>query len=509
MSRRERLAWIGLVVFAAVLRLAALGVRPPHHDEAVHAHFVDVMLSGGGYHYDPTYHGPLLFYVTALVFAILGEGLTTLRLYPALAGIALVALPLLLRRRLGPRAAWWTGLVLALSPSFLYYSRFARNDVPVSLFTAAALVFLLRAVDGSWRWLPWVGVAAALHLAAKETFYVNVPLIAVGAAAVAVRGGVGRSVRAAAAWLRERMAPAATAVAWFFIIVLVAYTFFLVHPGDALFPYKAVSYWHGQHTVQRVGGPWAYHLPRLALYEFLIVGTALLRVARRWRRLQALEVFCATWGLAALVMYAYLGEKVPWLEVHQLLPFVPLAGLELGRVFSPEGRRTARALAGVALAATAWSSVAVAYLYPTITTTDRHAELLVFVQTTPEAGALAEHGREVAAAAPTDHPVIAVAGEASWPLSWQWRGLPVWWRLPDPGMRPDLVVCDPGDVARVRANLGAGYDARTIPLRGWWVEEWSGVTPLDVARWFVTRVAWSPLGATDVTVLERRGGGEP
>ncbi len=508
MNRRERLAWVLLVLVALCLRVWQLGARPPHHDESVHAYFTDTLLHQGEYHYDPTYHGPLLYYITAPVFAIFGESLVTLRLYPALAGVALVALPLALRRRIGPRAAWFAGSIIAISPSFLYYSRFGREDMGVALFTAAALVLFANVRRHGWRPIPWIGVAAALHACTKETFYVTLPLLAVAGCTVAVHGGLATSVRRALAWLRQHAVPVTTAVLWFLVVTITAYTVLFTHPADALFPVKAIRYWYEQHKIQRVGGPWFYHLPRLALYEVLPVFGGLVWVLRRLRRLREIEVFCASWGLASIAMYAYLGEKVPWLEVHQVLPFVPLAAMQLARTFGPHGRWWSRGLAGTAIAATLWSAVAVTYLHPTITTSDPHAELLVFVQTTPEEGLLADHGLALAKAQP-ENPEAAVAGEGTWPLSWQWRKLPVWWSLPTAAMRPPIVVCDPKDELPLATQLGSAYTERRIPLRGWWVETYRGITPLDVLRWFVTRRAWSPVGATDIAVYERAGTAPP
>ena len=505
MRRGERIAWGALLVVALGLRLWALDVRPPHHDEAVHAHFADVLITQRAYRYDPTYHGPLLFFLMGGLFLLGGENLVTARLYPALAGVALVAVPLLLRRRVGPRAAWWCGALLAVSPSFLYYSRFARNDVPVALFTALALVVLVVAARTKrWQLLPWAGVAAALHAVSKETFYVTVPLLVLAALAVAARRGLLATGSRLASWARAHWRELAVTVAAFVVITELMYTFFFVHAEDFAFPLKAVRYWYEQHTIQRVGGPWYYHLPRLALYEFLPLGAGVAWLVRRRGRLRDLEVFCFVWGLASVAMYAYLGEKVPWLAVHQVLPWVLLAGAQLGRTFSARGRWWSRGVAAAALAATAWSTVAVSYRHPTITTSDPHAELLVFVQTTPEVGELVRLGRQLARTG-TEGLVACVVGEGSWPLSWQWRTLKVQWTLPAEGARPALVVCDPPDEAVARERLGDGYAARRIPLRGWWVEEWNGVGPREVARWFVTRRAWSPIGATEVMVFERPG----
>jgi uncharacterized protein (TIGR03663 family) len=501
-SCRERSAWGVLLAAALLLRVVGLEWRPPHHDEAIHAHFADAVLTRTEYRYDPTYHGPLLFYLTAVIFAAGGQSLTTARLYPALAGVALVALPLLLRRRLGGRTAFWCGLLLAVSPTFVYYSRFARNDVPVALFTAAALVLLLRRTAGGWRRLPWVGVLAALHAISKETFYVTVPLLAGAGGAAALAGGVRGPLRRGWSFIRRHAAPLTAALLWFASVTITAYTFGFIHPEDAAFPLRAVQYWYEQHRIQRVAGPWFYYLPRLILYEMAIVGPALVWAVRRRGRLRGIEAFCLAWGLGSIAAYAFLGEKTPWLLTHQVLPFVPLAGFQLARTFSPRGRAWSRALAGSLLAAAAWSTAAVTFRYPAMTTADPHGELLVYVQTTPETGELARRG--VLLAEKAGSPLVAaVAGEATWPLWWQWRRLPVRWGLPEAGTRPAIVVCNPEDEAAAAAALGPDYSARRVPLRAWWVEEWRGVGPREIALWFVTRRAWSPIGASDMVVFER------
>ena len=396
MTRREKLAWAALLALALLVRVWGLGDMPPHHDEAVHAHFADVLITQHAYRYDPTYHGPLLFYTMGALFLVLGESLSVARLYPALAGVALAALPIVLRRRIGARAAWWSGLLLAASPSFVYYSRFARNDVPVALFTAAALVLLVLVRRRGGAVIPWVGVLAAMHAISKETFYVTCPLLAGGGAAVALRDGLRRSAVRTREWLGRHAFRVGTAILWFVAITIAAYTFGFVHPEDFAFPVKAISYWYAQHQIQRVGGPWHYHLPRLALYEFAIAVPALVWAVRRRARMGRLEIFCLTWGVLAICMYAYLGEKTPWLLVHQVLPLVPLAGAQLARTFSSHGAWWSRVPAAVAVAATLWSTTASSFLYPTITTSDPHAELIVFVQTTPEGGALAREGLDIA-----------------------------------------------------------------------------------------------------------------
>ena len=504
MSRRERLAWTALIAAALALRLVALGAKPPHHDEAIHCDFAYTLLTQGTYHYDPTYHGPLIYYILAPLFALLGATTTVGRLYPALAGTALVAVPLLVRRRLGAGPAWWSGFLLAISPIFLYYSRFAREDVPVALFTALAVALFARVRRRGWRQIPWIGAAAAGHAVMKETFYVTLPLMGLAAYVVALRDGVWASIRRGFAWIDRYRIAIGTAILWFIAITVTLFTVFFTHPEDWAFPVKAITYWYQQHELQRVGGPWWYYLPRLALYEFLIIGAALVWAVRRRRRMKRLELFCLAWGLGAIGLYAYLGEKTPWLIVHQVLPFVPLAGAQLARTFSPSGRWWSRALASAAIAATAWSALASSFLYPALSTANRHGELIVYVQTTPEEQALANEGLALARSQ-KEGMVAAVDGEGSWPLSWQWKKVPVWWGAPQAGMRPPIVVCDPDKEAATQALLGPDYTVRRIPLRAWWVEDYASLTPAKLIRWFFTRRTWSPIGATDIDVFEAKG----
>ena len=70
---RRHWPWLALAVFAMVLHFWNLGGRSYHHDEAIHAHSAFNLLNNGIYRYDPTYHGPLLYYLTAATYAVAGD----------------------------------------------------------------------------------------------------------------------------------------------------------------------------------------------------------------------------------------------------------------------------------------------------------------------------------------------------------------------------------------------------------------------------------------------------
>ena len=128
-ARWEFVAYGLLLATALGMRLWDLGTRAMHHDESLHALYSFNLSVGDGYIHNPMMHGPFQMEATAGIFYVLGDSEFTARLLYALAGTALVAMPLLLRSRLGTLGALLTSVMLAFSPALLYFSRFARNDI--------------------------------------------------------------------------------------------------------------------------------------------------------------------------------------------------------------------------------------------------------------------------------------------------------------------------------------------------------------------------------------------
>jgi hypothetical protein len=204
-------------------------------------------------------------------------------------------------------------------------------------------------------------------------------------------------------------------------------------------------------------------------------------------------------GASSVVMYAYLGEKVPWLIVHQTWAFYPLAGIALAHVFGPEGRLRERLTVSLGLAATVVCSLSVNFWLEEITPRSPRVESVHFVQTTPE---FAELARTLTRVDPADG-TVHVHGNALWPLNWYLRNHPTEWRLPTREDRPAAVVCDPEDALDVRAVLGPGFRQEVVPIRSWWLMEAGRPSWQDWVRYFLTRRAWGNVGSTSCTVFVR------
>lgn len=169
--RRDRtvLAVVGLTVLALALRLAALGSRVAHWDEARVAYWIVEYRQTGVLFFRPIIHGPLLKLVNAPLFGLLGANDFVMRLFPALVGALLPLTALLFRHRLRDETVVALAAFLALNPVLLYYSRFMRNDIVVAGFCFLAFACLVRAIDlDDGRYLYPAMLALAIGFGAKE-----------------------------------------------------------------------------------------------------------------------------------------------------------------------------------------------------------------------------------------------------------------------------------------------------------------------------------------------------
>ncbi len=198
---KQRAAFVFLVCLAggaaAAMMLPKLAVRPMHTDEAVHAWKLGDLIEKDYYRYDPLeYHGPTLNYLTLPIARLAGQDTyvsldeTTLRLLPAICGIALVLAAMLLLDGLGGWAVAAAAMLTAISPAMSYYSRYYIMEVPLVLFTFLLIASGYRyARTGHLAWALLAGAAAGLMYATKETWVFTIAAMAVALVATALWQG--------------------------------------------------------------------------------------------------------------------------------------------------------------------------------------------------------------------------------------------------------------------------------------------------------------------------------
>ena len=143
-----------------------------HHDESLHAFHSWQLSEGLGLIHNPMMHGPLQMELTAGIFFLFGDNDFTARLLYVLAGSLLTLMPFFFRSWLGRTGGVITSLLFALSPALLYFSRFARNDILMAVFTFGLVVAMWKYMETSKvKYLYFFSGLLALCFGTKESAY--------------------------------------------------------------------------------------------------------------------------------------------------------------------------------------------------------------------------------------------------------------------------------------------------------------------------------------------------
>src|SRR5918911_552978 len=131
--RTLTLRWFPLLIAAIVLagfllRIYRLADRAIHHDESLHSLYSWYLYTGRGYVHGPMMHGPWQFHFAALVYFLFGDSDSAPRFAKVLFGACLIPIPHFVRPQLRRTGTVVASVLLAISPAFLYFSPFARED---------------------------------------------------------------------------------------------------------------------------------------------------------------------------------------------------------------------------------------------------------------------------------------------------------------------------------------------------------------------------------------------
>jgi predicted membrane-bound mannosyltransferase len=165
--------FMAITFVALALRLWELTGRTMHYDEAIHLYYSWRLSNLDGFVHSPWMHGPFQIELVALFLRLFGDTDFAARLAYALFGTTLVAIPFFLREHLGRAGAMLTGIMLAISPSLLYFSRFGRNDIIMAVLTVSLFALLWSYTRNPRnRYLYLASAVLAVAFAAKETAYI-------------------------------------------------------------------------------------------------------------------------------------------------------------------------------------------------------------------------------------------------------------------------------------------------------------------------------------------------
>jgi len=326
---------IGMI--AAGLRFYALGAQPLRESEAAQA--LSAWRFSQGNFEGAAGYSPLLFLGNVFTFVLLGASDALARLVPALSGTLLAVLPYFLRHRLGRSGALVASILLALSPSTLFFSRHLEGPIVVAACVLAMLIGFFGYLDSKQpKYAYLTAVALALCLSTAPLIYTFILifgtfLLLLGLIYRLAEVDMGWSA-VLAAWRtarEEKVLLKNAALVWVVVLVLVC-TAFLLNFAGLPAALDFLPAWLAQLGPQPGSQPWYYDLQLLVLYEPLLLVFGLIGLVYHYlRQRDILTTFLLYWTVATAVIYALAGQKVPGNVLLLVLPLALLASLLLGR----------------------------------------------------------------------------------------------------------------------------------------------------------------------------------
>ena len=462
-----------LLGLAALLRVVYLTQKPLHHDEGVNGLFLVNLLRSGYYHYDPSnYHGPSLYYLAVIPTAInnvlhWGHGLSTvaIRLVTAVFGVGVVWLMLCLRRFVGPAAALAAAAFAAVSPGFVFFSRYFIHEILFVFFSLGVIVaWLWYHATGKPRFLMLASASAAMLFTTKETWIITagVWLIAIPCTTFYLRlrkrsdeippwlpspAGEGDKRRLAKLYLK--------AAGLFLAIGILLYSSFFTNFKGILDSVLTFTYWtktgqtgiYNREWTTYFSWLWSEEAPILVLGG---IGTMVALVRARGY----FTVFCAFWSMGIFAAYSLVPYKTPWLALSIILPLTIMAGYVIGEAYQPGLRAFTAVITLAGIAFSLYQAIDISFF-----NYDNDNYAYIYAHTKRDFLNLVNEIDAIAAANPAKKDIgITVMSPEHWPLPWylrQYSHAGYWGHIVDTS-EPIVIALTP-QVPDVERQLGRKY----------------------------------------------------
>jgi len=503
------IAIVIILTLAVLSRFACLGMRPMHHDEGMLSYFGWQLASEGNYSYTPQIHGPVLFYVQALLFLVLKAGDWQARLGGAIFGVILVFLPFIFAKTIGKNRAIAISTIFLVSPIFLYFTRFVVHTSLAVVFWFAFL-FAFKEFVKKPRVLPLYisSVALAFAFGTSETTYIFMAafVLSLIIAVFIAHRSAKKYWAGISKYFKEEYLDVISALFIFLFIWIALYsvgftnsrslTMSLPNPWDKD---SSLGFWMAQHKTHLGGQPWFYYLMLAAAYEFVALIGSIFALIDSVRKRQPFYLFLAILAVTVFAGFSIAGEKFPWLFLPSLLLMATLTGYYLGGNW-----RKFHIFSKFIWIILIIMSASIAFRLVFINHTDP-VELAVYVQTPQVFQAKINEINRACAEAP-DKNCVLIDQKISWPMSWSFRNIGTLVFASNYQVQPSTkYIVISNESADAQKPTGS-WREETVKMRDWWVP-----TPCrqiscikKYADYFVSRKIWSEKGGYDVTIYNKQ-----
>ncbi|MBD3307472.1 TIGR03663 family protein, partial [candidate division KSB3 bacterium] len=228
---------------------------------------------------------------------------------------------------------------------------------------------------------------------------------------------------------------------------------------------------------------------------------------------ETLTAFFTYWSAMGFLIYSYAGEKVPWLFLHIMLPMFVLAGIFLRQFLIARpwrrARRGAKFLKSLAIVVGLLFGLYTLHVTILLNYYNRAnpVERMVYTQTSTDILKMLEVIRDGAfalGAEEADKPIIAVRGNAVWPLAWYLREHDGWYHPGDlDEVQRPFIVIDWEQRDEYREIFEEQYQEIRVKLREWWIPR-SNASLKDWWRYMMYREVFNPTGSSDIAFYVRK-----
>lgn len=333
-----------ILLLATSLRMYNLPNRAMHHDEVSGYYtFANDIYQYKKWHYDPVYHGPLLFHFMALSYYTFGINDVSNRLPSALFGIAILFLIWPLRRLIGNAGMLLVAALIAVSPVNVYFSRFAIHDPLFAFFTLATILSILFYLKNpSKKWVFAIGASLGFVFTVKESAFIFAAILAFYAAVEIFlfnpAKGLIPKFKLGLQNLYTNEKQIGIGILGFLIPFTVFYSSFFRFPVEIIHGFtlpltkwvELATTWSGHFK------PASYYIHLLTTYEIASIALGLVGLAVcLWRfKKEPQYRFIVIWLVLNTAAYFYLKYKMPWLVTHIMLPFAIAAGFGMQAIWN-------------------------------------------------------------------------------------------------------------------------------------------------------------------------------
>jgi uncharacterized protein (TIGR03663 family) len=336
-----------ILLVSAMLRFLFLDMKAPHFDEGVYGFFVQEIWRKGFFPYDPSnFHGPIYYYALQVSELVFGRGLFAFRFMSGVFSLATIYQIWRLNKYFG-EVAIWAAIVVAFSPSAVFYSRYTMHE---SLFVLLQILFVHQIYELKHQMKVSTGIKlgiyAALCFATKETTIIFLFCIFFSIFLAELFDNPGKE-KINLQWLVRQFATIflkldrrflLVCVSAFFslsLLTLFIYSGFGSEPARVVDFFRAYSFWTKTGTQSLSGHekPFTYWCHLLVQYEWpaligLMISPYLLFFGSKNSRLFSF------FALGTLMAYSIIPYKTPWCILNIVWPLAFLFGFAIAELQS-------------------------------------------------------------------------------------------------------------------------------------------------------------------------------